>query len=191
MLELIPLAIKFAPWIANMIFGGAAEQAVNQVTSAAKKIFGTTDVAEIERQIAADNAKAEMFRASLEADRSKLEAALKDVQSARQLTSSLVQTGSIIGWGAPIVSIIATIGFFTVIGFYFFGKVPVADQQILAILVGAMTAGYTAVIQFWLGSSLGSKQKDFSVANSVPVTALPAGDAEVTPARSRPTLRRM
>jgi hypothetical protein len=45
--------------------------------------------------------------------------------------------------------------------------------QIINICIGAITAAFTTVIQFWLGSSLGSKTKDNALAQSLTVSNLP------------------
>lgn len=192
-LELIPLALRFAPWIANLIFGGAAEQAVDAVIKAARKAFGTTDTGDIERQISADSAKADMFKAELQAHRESLEAVLKDIQSARAQTVDLARIGSPIAWGAPIMSIIVTFGFFAVITFYFFGTPPASPvhSQILNVLVGTMAAGFTATIGYWLGSTSSSKAKDIAIVNSVPASVLTPLPTAGTPSRvTRPVLRR-
>ena len=180
---LLPLAIQYAPWISKMIFGGAADQTVSVLVDVAKKVFGTTDEAAIKRQLAESTAKAEMFNAELEARRGELEAILGDVQSARAQTVELAKAGSGIAWGAPVVSVVVTLGFLGFLTLYFTGQVP-SETGIASLLVGTLAAGFTQTVNYWLGSSAGSQKKDVLLANSVPVNSSNARP------QSRPVLRR-
>ncbi|MDQ0322073.1 hypothetical protein QO002_004279 [Pararhizobium capsulatum DSM 1112] len=63
-----------------------------------------------------------------------------------------------------IISYIVVIGFVVLIGLLLFTDPPVkADTtvlQIINICIGAVAAGFATVLNFWLGSSLGSRRKD-------------------------------
>lgn len=201
-MELFALAMKLAPWLINMISGGAAGPTLAKISDIAKQVFGTTDAAEIELKIQEDRGLTERFRASLEAQRSEFDAILADVQSARSMTASLIGAGSLAGWGAPVVSVLVTIGFFSMLVIIMRGwTMTPGTDQVANLLFGTMAAGFVQVLNFWLGSSQGSKNKDFALANSVPVTAMPAaqgvpGLASVPapepaqPRRRRPALGR-
>lgn len=178
---LLPLALKAAPWLANMLGGGAAEQVTGAILEAAKKAFGPATAEEIQAKIASDQAAVEKFKAELENGRAELEARIADTQSAREQTVKLAEAGSAISWGAPIVSGFVVVGFLSVLGLFFFGMFPSTDTAaaIANMLVGSLAAAFVQVINYWLGSSAGSQRKDFYIANSVPAAAEP-----------RPLLRR-
>lgn len=171
MLEiLLPLAFKLVPWLAGVASGGAAQNVANAVLEAAKKVFGPATSEEIQAKIASDQAAVDKFKAELENHRIELEAALADVQSARQQTVQLAQAGSPISWGAPIVSVLVVIGFLSVLGIFFFGTFPEgqAAQSVANMLLGALAIAFGQVVNYWLGSSVGSQRKDFFLANSTP-----------------------
>jgi hypothetical protein len=59
--------------------------------------------------------------------------------------------------GALAVSIV--IGFFILLGGMMFGKLHPADNQALLLLLGSLTMGFGAVINYYFGSSAGSDRK--------------------------------
>jgi hypothetical protein len=76
-----------------------------------------------------------------------------DRASARDMQ---VQTKSCIP-GALAISI--TIGFFILLGGMMFGKLHPSDNQALLLLLGSLTMGFGAVINYYFGSSAGSDRK--------------------------------
>lgn len=196
-LTLLPIVSRVAPWLLSIFRGGttATDKTLETVVAAVQKVFGTTDSSVVQRELAADQSKYELLRAELDSQRASLEAALKDVQSAREMTLGLAGHKSPLVWGAAVVSIIATLGFFGVLFLFFFGKIPQGvDQTMLSLLVGAMVAGYTTVLQFWLGSSQSSRVKDFerlTTASIVGQSSVSNGVQLIESEIKRPTLRRM
>lgn len=154
----LTLALQAAPWIAKMLFGAAGEQTVDAIEATAKKVFGTTDEASIKAQMAESQAKAEMFKAEIEGRRDELEALLADLQSARGQTVELAKAGSSIAWGAPVISVLVVVAFSTALGLFFVGRVP--SNEVALMMLGTLAGGFTQVINYWLGSSAGSKAKD-------------------------------
>jgi hypothetical protein len=79
----------------------------------------------------------------------------------------LATTNSTIAWTAPTISYLVIGGFFAflfVLVWLYWGK-PADNQnnfivQIINIAVGALTAAFATVVNFWLGSSAGSRKKD-------------------------------
>jgi hypothetical protein len=69
-----------------------------------------------------------------------------------------------------IISYIVVFGFILLIGLLLFTKVSLATDpnvfQIINICIGAVAAGFATVLNFWLGSSLGSRRKDSTTAMS-------------------------
>lgn len=66
--------------------------------------------------------------------------------------------------GAIIVSVVATLTFAAVLAFWLL-RPPGSPSETLNVLVGALTAGYLQTINFWFGSSSGSKNKDQTISN--------------------------
>lgn len=60
-------------------------------------------------------------------------------------------------------------GFFTILALMMLGILTTSDQESLLILLGALSAGFGAVLNFYFGSSHGSQSKDAMLANSAPV----------------------
>ena len=166
-MPLIPLLLGLAPTVASWLMGDKTGAAISKVTGIARDILGTDDANGIEQAIAADPNLALQFKMAViqaEADARRQEfetmrAQLADVQSAREQTVKLAQSGSLIAWAAPIVSIMAVAVFCSMIYMLFTGTVPTELRDALMILVGTSGSGYTAVLGYWLGSSAGSAQK--------------------------------
>jgi len=59
-----------------------------------------------------------------------------------------------------ILAAVVLIGFFAVIAYMLKYGLPPASAEILALLIGSLAAGLTQVLNFYFGSSAGSKNKD-------------------------------
>jgi hypothetical protein len=88
---------------------------------------------------------------------------IADVQDARATTVKLVEQGSTIAWGAPVVSVIVMAGFALLS--YLAIYAPSNQREVLLFLLGAWSSLATAVVGYWVGSSAGSKSKDDLLAN--------------------------
>lgn len=89
----------------------------------------------------------------------RLTAQIAAVQSARDSMVELQRRGSGLAYMQAVVSIIV-MGLF---GFVIVHAVMVRalpDNQVIMLLIGTLTAAFTGVIGYWLGSSRGSAQKD-------------------------------
>ena len=64
------------------------------------------------------------------------------------------------------LAIVIVSGFFLILTFMMLGTLQIADQQSLLILLGALSAGFGAVLNFYFGSSNGSQNKDILLANA-------------------------
>ncbi|MCW0180221.1 MAG: hypothetical protein OJI70_00505 [Zavarzinia sp.] len=95
-----------------------------------------------------------------------------DTAGARSTLVSLVQAGSPAAWGAPIVSVVVTAGFLVIL-LVLIGapdapslKADAPTFQMINITVGALAAAFATVVNFWLGSSQGSRIKDMNAAEA-------------------------
>lgn len=103
----------------------------------------------------------------LEWQTAQLNAELENIKSAREREVALAQAGHGASWATSIVSTIITIGFFVMLGVVLRGGTKELGDAGL-MLLGTLAAGFTAVINYYLGSSSGSAAKDriFSLAAS-------------------------
>lgn len=67
-----------------------------------------------------------------------------------------------------ILAVIIVTGFFGILITMMMGLLTVTDQQALLILLGSLSAGFGAVLNFFFGSSRGSQNKDVLLAQSTP-----------------------
>lgn len=114
----------------------------------------TGDPATIQAQLAAADVK-------MNAEVEKLRIQIADVQDARATTVKLDSTGSSIAWGAPVISVVIVLGFFTVMTMLFVVKIDLTPSSVtlLNVLFGALIPAFGQVCNYWLGSSAGSQTK--------------------------------
>jgi lysozyme family protein len=176
---LIGIAAGVVPDIIKLIAGDKTGQLAEQVGKAVADTVGTTNAGDAQTKLAA-NPPAEaalrqkLVELALEATKAQnAEAsqqgqdALVNTQGARSGLQALATTNSTIAWTAPTISYLVIGGFFIflfVLVWLYWGK-PVDNQnnfivQIINIAVGALTAAFATVVNFWLGSSAGSRKKD-------------------------------
>ena len=176
---LIGIAAGLVPDIIKLIAGDKTGQLADQVGKAVADAVGTTNAGEAQTKLAANPAAQVALRqklAELALDATKAQNAeasqqgqdaLINTQSARSGLQALATTNSTIAWTAPTISYLVIFGFFIflfVLVWLYWGK-PVDNQnnfivQIINIAVGALTAAFATVVNFWLGSSAGSRKKD-------------------------------
>lgn len=154
--------------------GGAAASMIS------KAIFGDEQHSqeEIAEKLASGNLTPEQFAALKKAEfdfkkhlsdnNIKIdEIAAQDRKSARSLTLGLATAGHRAAWSAPIISVVVVVGFFLIIYALFRNEIPEGSREIALILLGALGAGFTQVLNFWLGSSKGSKDKTEALTESL------------------------
>jgi hypothetical protein len=92
-----------------------------------------------------------------------LRAEIEDTKGARSTFSALALANNPMAWGAPVVSLLVTVGFFGILTLLIFGVGgDLTNNQIINIAVGVLAAAFATVVSFWLGSSQGSRAKDFA-----------------------------
>jgi lysozyme family protein len=128
------------------------------------EIAAAQDEKRLEAQIALLKEQNDQEAIRLEAQLEEIRAGIEDTKSARSTFSALALANNPMAWGAPLVSLVVTIGFFGILTILILGfgdlkeNTPVA--QIINITVGALAAAFATVVSFWLGSSQGSRVKD-------------------------------
>jgi lysozyme family protein len=100
-----------------------------------------------------------------------LQASLQNTGGARSTLLELVKDQSAMGWAPAAVSTVVTVGFFGIVTIILWvadhapppgvdAKDVLSNNNLVNITVGALVAAFSTVVNFWLGSSLGSRTKD-------------------------------
>jgi hypothetical protein len=154
---------KLAPIFGTPLSGGILDKA-GQV---AKEVFGSIDTAQIQLQIEQDKNKLEEFRIGMEAATKDEQAYFADVQSARSQTTSLAQVNSPIAYGAPIMSAVVTIGFIVILTLFvtYALSLDAYQQSVVTILIGYLGAAFQQAVNYWLGTTRQSREKDTVLAS--------------------------
>lgn len=109
----------------------------------------------------------------LEFESVQLQAQVRNLESARSREVELAKAGHGAAWGTSIVAVLVTVGFFVMLGVVLWSRSEGVQSEAALLLLGTLAAGFGAVINYYLGSSVGSKQKDGLLAGSMP--PVPAG----------------
>lgn len=185
MFPLVAIAAQFVPEIIKLIAGDKAGKVAIDVATVVSTVTGKTDPVEAMQAVKADPAVEADLREKLaqiavdaqkaqndEADKQRqaeldtLKATMADTQNARVTMLGLAQAKSWIAWGAPIVSIVVALGFFVVL-FILLRATKSIDpdlKDVLYVTIGTMGTAFATVVNFWVGSSQGSKDKDTALA---------------------------
>jgi lysozyme family protein len=176
---LIGIAAGVVPDIIKLIAGDKTGQLADQVGKAVADAVGTTDVGEAQTKLAANPAAQVALRQKLaelaleaaktqnaDADRQRHDT-VSNTERARSALQALATTNTTIARTAPTISYLVIGGFFVflfvLVWLYWWGPSPGKNDfvvQIINIVVGALTAAFATVVNFWLGSSAGSQKKD-------------------------------
>lgn len=157
---MLSVLLEVLPWLAGTVAGGKAKEVATIGAKVAKEVFGTDDPTVVEAEIK-NPQQLEAFKARLEQETAHMKAELEDVQDARRQTVALAQAGSALSWAPVVVSSLVVIGFLALTIGLLFKAVP--DSQVAMVLYGALSAGFTQVLNYWLGSSAGSKRSGDAV----------------------------
>lgn len=183
---LIGIAASILPGIVRAIAGDATGKVEEKVGNAVVNSTGTSDPAAARKAVEADpaaaqrlqtelagilleqekarqRAEAEMLKTRLDAELASLRTNVENTEDARRRALDYARLGGPMSWGAPLVSAIVTLGFFAILIVLIRGSRVTGDPNVLQIInitVGALAAAFATVVNFWLGSSQGSRQKD-------------------------------
>lgn len=167
LLGLLPLIGTVLPHLIPALATPLAGNILSKAGDVAMKIFGTIDAEKIQLQIEQEHDKLERFKAELEAATASEKMAYDDLASARGQTVSLVEQGSLIAWGAPVMSVIITVGFLITLYIFLHNQLQLAEfqQSVLNIMLGFLGAAFQQTVNYWLGSTRSSANKDATLAN--------------------------
>lgn len=155
--------------IAPTLAGGAASIATGGniavgalVRSIVGKVVGepNPDLEKSSELILGDPDMLMEFRSRVrDAEIKELEIRTKDIQSARGLLS--------VSKGPVLISTIVIVTFSILLYLVMFVSIPAASQAVAYVLMGSLATGFTQVLNFWLGTSIGSKEKDTTISRFV------------------------
>lgn len=163
--KLLDTAKDVAPTVA----GGAAMAASGGnpalgalVSSVVSKVLGrpVQDLEEASEAILGDPQATMEFRSRMrEAEIRELEIRSKDTQSARDILKH--------SKGPVVISSLIVSAFSVLVFLVMFVSIPAASQAVAYMLMGSLAAGFSQVLNFWLGTSVGSKEKDSTISRFV------------------------
>lgn len=178
---IIGLVGAVAPALIDYLAGPRAGTVAQKVADAAQEIFSTSDSSAIEAAIAQDPKLAATFRTrvlEIAADERKAELAAEDarrkhemdmlatvaadITNARAQMLALSARGSILSWGAAIVSVVISAGYFLILYQIVSSSDPL-DREAKMLMIGGLVTAFAAVVAYWVGSSMGSASKNEQV----------------------------
>jgi len=165
-----PLLGSVAPSIATALGGPLAGMATKALSQA---LLGNEDGSEDDLQTALRSASPEQlatvkkidadFRVQMKSLDIDLEAlAVDDRKSARDMQKEVKD------WIPRALAVSVTLGYFSIIGYVLAMGLPLNGSEVLLMLLGTLSAGWTGVMAFYFGSSSGSQKKDQLIYNSTP-----------------------
>ena len=157
-----PLLGQLAPSIATALGGPLAGIAVKTLSSA---LFGHEDGTEEQISAAMASATPDQLAAikkidadfkvqmkSLDIDLERIAAGDRD--SARQMQRDTKD------WVPKVLAIVITLGFFGILIWMLLNGMPKTGTEALLMMLGALGTAWTGVVNFYYGSSAGSKAKN-------------------------------
>jgi protein-S-isoprenylcysteine O-methyltransferase Ste14 len=98
----------------------------------------------------------------------------------RSASVPLVQATASVGWGAAVVSIIVSLGFFGIMFGLFFvrSEMPQSVFQLLSVMMGILATAFGSVVQYWTGSSDSSRRNGDAIREVARSATIP-GPAQV------------
>jgi hypothetical protein len=190
MFPLIGLAATLVPDLIRLIAHDKAGALAQSVSKTVTDTVGTDDPVAAQQKIQADETLTAALRQRLTeiaiaaaraqaqaaeeqqwAELSEIEASNENTADARGTMQSLASSKSPIAWGSPLVSIVVTVGFFVILGLILFhgiaavsgGTPDLTTVSIINIAVGVLGTAFATVVNFWLGDSSGSRNRDAQV----------------------------
>lgn len=183
LLPLISLATTVVPQLVGLFAGKRAAEVADKVADVVTVITGERDPEKAQKAIDANPELQAKLRTELEKIRVEyLKLQLEDAASAREYETKRQDieradrnsaretmiatvrekeswTASVIAL-APLLLSVTVILVFVLFAYNLVYEKPNANKELLNVIVGALVAGFTAVVNFWLGSSQGSRDKD-------------------------------
>lgn len=208
LIPLVSLAAGLVPEIIGLFGGRRAGEVAGKVAEVVRDVTGTDDPAAAAQKLDTNPALANQLRVDLERIKQRyVELQVQDAEAERQAMLATLRAevedrgsarnamlgalgspgwaGRVVALTPAIVSAIVLLGFFIFTGWMVRDPAPGAPARsqesaaLLNVVVGALVAGFTAVLNYWLGSSQGSRDKDRTVAQLQQAQAAQATETAV------------
>lgn len=157
-----PLLSQVAPSIATALGGPLAGVAVRTLSGA---LFGHEDATEQQISDAMSSATPDQLAAikkidadfkvqmkSLDIDLERIAAGDRDSARQMQIASK--------DWTPKILAFFITFGFFGALIWILIFGIPKTGMEVILMMLGSLSSAWTGVVQFYYGSSAGSKEKN-------------------------------
>lgn len=156
----------FLPHLAGSQGGEVASAVMSAVSAATGQTEPTA--ADVQKLSPDDRAALQVQLAGIavSAEKARLDAAVVDTQSARSMTVELKKSGSVIAYGAPVISGIVLVSFAVVAWLVMFRPIPVGSETLAAGVLETLKLLSVTIVSFWCGSSAGSRAKDATLASA-------------------------
>ena len=155
------LLAQVAPTVATALGGPLAGLAVKTLSEA---LFGHQDASESDVSAALMNATPEQLQKLKETDASfkvkmkELDIDLEKISAADRDSARNMQIHTN-DWIPRVLAILITIGFFGILVWMLIKGMPPTGTEALLMMLGALGTAWTGVVNFYYGSSAGSKAK--------------------------------
>jgi hypothetical protein len=162
---LIPLALslagEFIPDLIGGLAGKNAQKIAEKVVGTAEELTGQkieteADVAKVVQIIKSDAELQTELKMQLSQER--LETARIHSQD-RISARTMAQKTTLHAVAVCVISCLVVLGFGTMLWLVLANPLPEGNSEIVYILLGTLSAGFSTVLTFWLGSSRSSQDK--------------------------------
>jgi hypothetical protein len=145
-----------APLVGRLLAGPAG----GAVGTMVAKALGTEDTPEAIEKELVQNPDALIKIKELETRSRPLleEMRLRDIQDARNTELKRLMAGGSNRF-MYVLATVVVIGFFGIVGALFFKAIPDGSKEVAYILFGTLSASFGSIMQYFFGSSKGSKEK--------------------------------
>jgi len=180
-----------APTIGGLLggpLGAAGGKLAGDIIGSLADALGTEATPEaVQSKIDSDPDAARSAVAAVETAKiDELRLRLADVQDARSTMVRLSEGGSPLAWSSAIVSTIVVLGF---VGSLYIilvrpPSLDISTRELALMLLGVLTSKFGTVVDFWLGSSAGSRSKDSKPSDLISRVAQPVSTVVVDAVKS-------
>ena len=163
--KLLDTAKDVAPTVAGgaaMALSGGNPALGALASSVVGRVVGRqgADLEHASEAILGDPEKLAEFRSRMrDAELKELEIRAKDTASARDLLKH--------SKGPTVISALISFAFSILVFLVMFVEAPEGSQAVAYMLLGTLAGAFTQVLNFWLGTSVGSKEKDSTISRFV------------------------
>lgn len=161
-----PLLGQIAPSIATALGGPLAGMAVKTLSSV---LLGKNDGSQEELAAALETAgpetlaKLKQIDADFKVRMKELDIDLEKISADDRASARKMQTVTQ-DWIPRVLAILITVGFFGILTYMLLHGMPSSGTEALLMMLGALGTAWTGVINFYYGSSAGSKAKTDALA---------------------------